>query len=124
MSYDYLLVHQSIAEERLQVWDKSQWRDPERVGTCGIGTDRQQVAGALVARVELLELARKLTMLRRDKIIHHSRDGLFNVDGGVMAGISKLAIKDDVTVENRTSGVSDGILRVIALGEYSVKSRD
>ncbi len=65
-------------------------------------------------------------MSRPDQAMHGARDGLFDVDGGVVVLIGERASSGyhEVAVENCARGVGDRVLLIVAFGQHRVERGD
>ena len=86
----YLLLH-VLLQKGFHLGMQRDCLIEERIAAGNVGTDVNQIAIALVARVELPEALYLLEFLRLDQRMQRAAYRLLDVDGGVVALISEAA---------------------------------
>ena len=91
-----------LLQKGFKYWIEADGLIEYRIGARLIRAYGQQIAGALVARVILLELAHLAELCGIDQIGGDTRNRLLDVDGGVVPGVGQLPAEHDVAIEDGT----------------------
>src|SRR5690606_37002073 len=89
-------------------------------GTGNVRTERQELTHLLVTRHHRLQLARSPLVLGRGHERHAATDGLRDVDRWIVSALGELAGQHDVTIENGTRSIDDGILLVVSFRKHGI----
>ena len=106
------------------MWPQRDGFIEHRIAAFGIGADADEIAVALEARQQLLEVTHFGVVLFRYQRRHRTADRRFNVDSGVVSGLRQTSRQHNVTIKDGSRRVGNRVLLIVAFGQYRIKGGD
>lgn len=85
-----------------------------------ITSERYQLTYRLVLCQQAPEPGGQFLVLRTGNLGHHPADRGGNINGRIMTFFSQGTAENDMAIQNRPGGISNGVVLVISFGQYSV----